>query len=162
MQYRSTYLSPLGTIVLAADDIGLTGLWFEGQKHFERGLAPDATPLDVPVLQEAKSWLTLYFSGEIPDFIPPLHLIGTPFQVEIWRLLLTIPYGQTLTYRAIARAYAQRAGLSSMSAQAVGNAVGKNPISILVPCHRVVGAKGQLTGYAGGLARKQALLKLEQ
>ncbi len=156
MRYTSQYQSPLGDILLAADDQGLTGLWFHGQKYFAQPLDEAAEEKALPIFAQTKQWLDLYFSGQEPDFTPPLHLIGTPFQQAVWNILLTIPYGETLTYGGIARV------LSQVSAQAVGGAVGRNPISIIVPCHRVVGAKGQLTGYAGGLDRKTALLRLEQ
>lgn len=151
--------SPLGRIYLAADALGVTGLWFEGQKYFPPGLAETGAAL--PALEEARRWLEIYFSGREPDFLPPLHPTGTAFQLEVWRLLREIPYGQTVTYGALARRLAARRGLAHMSAQAVGGAVGRNRISLLIPCHRVVGAGGTLTGYAGGLARKAALLRLE-
>lgn len=144
------YSSPLGEILLSADERGLTGLWLPGQRQW------DGDEGGYPVLEQAKRWLDLYFSGREPDFRPPLHLIGTAFQREVWQILLTVPYGQTVTYGQIAR----RLG-GSMSAQAVGGAVGRNPISIIVPCHRVIGADGSLTGYAGGLDKKLALLELE-
>ncbi len=144
------YGSPLGEILLSADEEGLTGLWLPGQRQW------DGDERGCPVLEQAKHWLDLYFSGREPDFCPPLHLIGTAFQLEVWQILLTVPYGQTVTYGQIARRLSR-----SMSAQAVGGAVGRNPISIIVPCHRVIGADGSLTGYAGGLDKKLALLTLE-
>ncbi len=149
------YSSPLGRILLAADDIGLTGLWFSGQKYFPAALEGACETRDLPVFDAARRWLDLYFSGKQPDFTVPLHPIGTDFQLRVWTLLRDIPYGQTVTYGNLAA----RLGLAS--AQAVGGAVGRNPISILIPCHRVVGANGSLTGYAGGLEKKQALLRLE-
>ncbi len=155
MQYISHYDSPLGQLLLAADDVGLTGLWFEGQAHFAAGLEPVHQEKTLPVFADTKRWLDFYFSGSNPDFLPPIHLLGTPFQTAVWQFLLTVPYGQTVTYGQIARA------LGIRSAQAVGGAVGRNPVSILVPCHRVLGADGSLTGYAGGLERKAALLALE-
>ncbi len=161
MQYIRHYGSPLGTIWLAADEEGLTGLWFEDQKHFPRTLPPDCKEEALSLFSDAKRWLDLYFTGREPDFSLPLHLSGTPFQQDVWNILLTIPYGQTTTYRHIARQLAAKRGISSMSAQAVGNAVGRNPVSIVVPCHRVVGSDGTLTGYAGGIQRKAALLTLE-
>lgn len=161
MQYTSLYASPLGDILLAADDAGLTGLWFVGQKDFARGLEDAHEARETPLLAEAKRWLDVYFSGREPDFMPPVHLIGTPFQQEVWAILREIPYGGTTTYKGIAARIAQRRGLAQMAAQAVGGAVGRNPISIFVPCHRVIGTNGSLTGYAGGLERKQKLLKLE-
>ncbi len=155
MQYISYYPSPLGTILLAADEIGLTGLWFDSQKHYGWGLPPDPVRLETDILLCARHWLDIYFTGLEPDFFVPLHLQGTDFQMQVWQLLTAIPYGQTRSYGQLANA------LNIPSARAIGNAVGKNPISILVPCHRVLGAKGTLTGYAGGTARKAALLKLE-
>ena len=161
MQYISHYQSPLGDILLAADEIGLTGLWFEGQKYFALYLDQEHEEKEVPVLEQTKKWLDVYFSGREPDFTVPFHFIGTDFQKEVWKILVAIPYGQTTTYGEIAKQLAAKQGLKRMSAQAVGGAVGHNEISILVPCHRVVGANGSLTGYAGGIDKKVALLKLE-
>ena len=161
MTYTQTYSSPLGEVLLSADDTGLSGLWFAGQRYFARTLPPGAVPRETPVLTASKRWLDCYFSGARPDFLPPLHLIGTDFQQAGWNLLLEIPYGQTVTYGALARTLAQQLGKPAMSAQAVGAAVGHNPISIIVPCHRVVGVDGNLTGYAGGVERKLFLLNLE-
>ncbi len=161
MHYISHYTSPLGPMLLAADSVGLTGLWFEGQKYFARALEAEHSEQEIPVLASAKQWLHIYFSGNEPDFTPPLHLIGTAFQKEVWEILRRIPYGQVTTYGAIAAQIAARRGLAHMSAQAVGGAVGHNPISVLVPCHRVVGSQGALTGYAGGIDKKRALLRLE-
>ena len=149
------YESPLGSLLLAADQTGLTGLWFVGQKYFPSFSDGDFFENDTPVLTEAKHWLSLYFSGKEPDFLPSLHPQGSSFRQAVWNVLLTIPRGQTMTYGEIARR------LNVRSAQAVGGAVGHNPISILIPCHRVVGSDGSLTGYAGGLARKEWLLHLE-
>ncbi len=156
MTYLSHYTSPLGEVLLAGDELWLTGLWFEGQKYFARNLDDEAKEADIPLFQEVKRWLDLYFFGKEPDFMPPIHLMGTEFQRKVWDILLSIPYGETITYGQIA------AKLGCKSAQAVGGAVGKNPISILVPCHRCVGADGSLTGYAGGMDRKIALLELER
>ena len=161
MTYTQTYSSPLGEVLLSADDMGLSGLWFAGQRYFARTLPPGAVPGETPVLTASKRWLDCYFSGKRPDFLPPLHLIGTDFQQAVWNLLLKIPYGQTVTYGALARTLAQQLGKPAMSAQAVGAAVGRNPVSIIIPCHRVVGADGNLTGYAGGVERKLQLLQLE-
>lgn len=161
MQYTTFYESPIGRMLLAADDAGLTGLWFEGQKYFARCLGRETEEKEMPVFAEAKRWLDIYFSGKEPDFTPPLHFIGTDFQKEVWDILCTIPYGQTMTYGAIADQIAKKRGLSRMSAQAVGGAVGHNNLSIIVPCHRVVGSDGSLTGYAGGIERKTFLLNLE-
>ncbi len=161
MQYISYYKSPLGKIVLAADEVGLTGLWFERQKYFALYLQKHHEEKELPVFMKAKEWLDIYFSGNEPDFKLPLHFIGTPFQNEVWEILYSIPYGETMTYGEIAKIVAERKGIKQMSAQAVGGAVGRNEISIIVPCHRVVGANGNLAGYAGGLDKKVALLKLE-
>lgn len=161
MTFTQHYDSPLGGILLAADETGLTGLWFDGQKYFARDLPIQHTEQDTPVLSETRRWLDMYFTGREPDFLPPLHPAGSPFRQEVWALLRQIPYGETTTYRALAEAVARKRGLRQMSAQAVGGAVGHNPISIIVPCHRVVGSDGSLTGYAGGLERKVQLLRLE-
>ena len=161
MIYTCKYISPLGEILLAADEIGLTGLWFEGQKYYARGLDPESREMPLPVFDQTKSWLDLYFSGKEPDFMPPLHPIGSDFRQEVWALLLQIPYGQTTTYGALAARLAAKHGTARLSAQAVGGAVGHNPISLIIPCHRVVGASGSLIGYAGGVERKIQLLKLE-
>lgn len=161
MQYTTTYASPIGGILLAADDIGLTGLWFDGETFYAKNLAPEHEEKEVPVFKEVKRWLDLYFSGKKPDFMPSLHVIGSPFQSSVWHILEQIPYGQTTTYGAIARQIAARRGLDRMSAQAVGGAVGHNEISIIIPCHRVVGTSGSLTGYAGGVDKKARLLALE-
>ena len=161
MQYTTFYESPIGRMLLAADDAGLTGLWFEGQKYFARCLDRETEEKELPVFAEAKRWLDIYFSGKEPDFTPPLHFIGTDFQKDVWDILCAIPYGQTMTYGAIADQLAKKRGLSRMSAQAVGGAVGHNNLSIIVPCHRVVGSDGSLTGYAGGIERKTFLLNLE-
>ena len=161
MHYTSLYPSPLGTILLAADDIGLTGLWFDGQRNCARTLSVDCREADTPILRSAQSWLEIYFQGHEPDFSVPLHLSGTQFQEEVWALLLRIPYGKTRSYGELAMELAKLRGLARMSAQAVGGAVARNPVSIIVPCHRVIGVGGGLTGYAGGLERKRALLSLE-
>lgn len=155
MLFLTHYASPLGPILLAADETGLTGLWFEAQKYFPSFLGVDYQEKETPVLTETVRWLDVYFSRKDPGFLPPLHPQGSPFRQTVWDILLTIPRGQTMTYGEIAR----RLGVHS--AQAVGGAVGHNPISILIPCHRVVGSDGSLTGYAGGLDRKTRLLQLE-
>ncbi len=160
-RYAASCRTPLGPVWMASDGTALTGLWFEGQKYFPRGLDGESREAALPVFDEARRWLDLYFSGREPDFTPSLRLTGTDFQTEVWALLRAIPYGGTTTYGALARKLSRARGLSRLSAQAVGGAVGRNPISILVPCHRVVGANGSLTGYAGGMDRKLALLKLE-
>lgn len=162
MVYTCQYDSPLGGILLAADEIGLTGLWFDGAKHFADGLPAEHTPQETAVLAEARRWLDTYFAGGEPDFTPPLHPVGSAFRQAVWALLLRIPYGATTTYGELARRLAAEKGSARMSAQAVGGAVGHNAISIIIPCHRVVGVNGSLTGYAGGTARKLRLLELEQ
>ena len=162
MQYISHYRSPIGNILLAADEIGLTGLWFVGQKYFALYLDKEHEEREIPIFEKVKQWLDVYFSGREPDFTVPLHFTGTDFQNEVWKILCTIPYGQTMTYGEIAKQIAARKGLPRMSAQAVGGAVGHNEISIIVPCHRVVGANGSLTGYAGGIDKKIKLLQLEK
>lgn len=148
------YASPLGRILIAADDIGLTGLWFEGSKFFP---AEQSTPTHemTPALRGTVRWLDEYFSGIEPDFTPPLHLSGSDFRMRVWSELMKIPYGKTVSYGDIARA------VGCKSAQAVGGAVGHNPVLLIVPCHRVIGADGALTGYAAGTERKQYLLQLE-
>ena len=148
--------------MLAADETGLRGLWFDGQKYFARDLSAERIEQNTPALTEAKRWLDIYFAGKEPDFLPPLHPIGSAFRQSVWEILLKIPYGQTITYGDIARQLAAKRGLANMSAQAVGGAVGHNEISIIIPCHRVVGSSGSLTGYAGGIDKKVKLLELER
>ena len=162
MKYTHHYTSPLGRIMLAADGQALTGLWFEGQKYFADKLDRNHEEKDLPVFEQAEQWLAIYFSGEEPDFMPPLSMKGTSFQKEVWEALLAVPFGQTTTYAEIAKGIAKRRGLASMSAQAVGNAVAHNPMSLLIPCHRVLGSDGSLTGYAGGLEKKKWLLAMER
>lgn len=162
MQYINHYHSPLGNILLAADDAGLTGLWFQGQKYYAQGLDTEHEEKAAPVLELAKEWLTVYFSGREPGFYPPIHMTGTPFQLTVWKILQKIPYGKTITYGEISKEIAAQKGLSHMSPQATGGAVGHNKISIIIPCHRVVGAKGNLTGYAGGTDKQAQLLSLEK
>ena len=159
--YTSVYSSELGDILLAADEIGLTGLWFFGQSYFADTLPTEQIAQETPILAQAREWLDEYFSGKEPDFTPTLHPMGSPFRQAVWKLLLQIPYGQTTTYGEIARQLEKLQNRPHMSAQAVGGAVGHNGISIIIPCHRVVGTKGNLTGYAGGLDKKMALLELE-
>ena len=154
----SHYASPLGGMTLTSDGMALTGLYFDGERDF-----PDlsaAHKKDLPVFGEVMRWLDLYFAGKEPDFMPPLAPVGTTFQQAVWEILKTIPYGEITTYGAIAKQLEKDTG-RRMSAQAVGGAVGRNPISILIPCHRVIGANGSLTGYAGGLDKKEYLLELE-
>ena len=162
MDYIKHISSPLGKILLSGRDQALTGLWFEGQKYYAATLAGPFEERDLAVFARTEKWLDLYFSGKNPDFTPSLAPSGTAFRKEAWEILLTIPFGQTMTYGDIAGQIAKRKGLPSMSAQAVGGAVSRNPISIIIPCHRVIGAGGSLTGYAGGLDRKEKLLALEK
>ena len=162
MIFTDEYSSPLGEITLACDESALIGLWFNGQKHFGNILPAETDRRQTPLLEDAKRWLDIYFSGKEPDFLPPLRYDSTPFRRLVCDIMLTIPYGKTITYGDIAAAVAKRRGISRMSAQAVGGAVGHNPISIMIPCHRVVGADGSLTGYGGGIQRKVRLLELEK
>ncbi len=150
-RFSCVYSSPLGEILLEADEIGLTGLQLPGQYRSRRAAEGSSSP----VLDTAKRWLDLYFSGKEPVFSVPLHLQGTPFQIKVWTFLQTIPYGRTVAYSDVARAVHCR------SAQAAGGAVGRNPVSVIVPCHRVIGKNGSLTGYAGGIDKKIALFMLE-
>jgi len=161
VQYISSYSSPLGGITLASDGSALTGLWFDGQKYFAATLPREHQAKEVPLFGEVKSWLDSYFSGDRPEINFPLAPQGTPFRKMIWQMLIEIPYGKTLTYGQLAAAAAASMGLPGMAAQAVGGAVGHNPISLVIPCHRVVGTNGSLTGYAGGVDKKLRLLELE-
>ncbi len=159
--YTCSVDSPLGTITAAAVNGALTGLWFVGQKYYPPATAHWVANENYPVFNTLRSWLSDYFSGKTVLPVVPLAPKGTEFQKTVWNLLLAIPYGETTTYGEIAGKVAAEKGLPSMSAQAVGGAVGHNPISLLVPCHRVVGSNKSLIGYAGGLDKKEALLKLE-
>jgi len=161
MEYTYHYLSPLGGITLASDGNALSGLWFDGQKYFASTLSPEHEERDLPVFESAIKWLDVYFGGKIPDFMPELSMKTTGFRRDVWEVLLTIPYGHTMTYGEIAKRIAEEKGLAHMSAQAVGGAVGHNSISLIIPCHRVVGSNGSLTGYAGGIEKKVKLLSLE-
>lgn len=162
MQYINHYHSPLGEILLASDGVCLTGLWFENQKYYADKLDNKHEEKDLPIFKQTKHWLDLYFSGKEPDFTPQIHMIGTLFQVSVWQILMKIPYGKTITYSDIANEIATQKNISKMSAQAVGGAVGHNKISIIIPCHRVVGTNGSLIGYAGGIDKKIKLLTLEK
>ncbi len=162
MVFTQHYDSPMGGILLSADDIGLTGLWFDDQKYFADNLPSDHTEKETQAIVDAKRWLDIYFDGKEPDFTPTLHAIGSEFRRNVWDILLQIPYGQTTTYGEIAHRLAKERGLQKMSAQAVGGAVGHNSIAIIIPCHRVVGTNGSLTGYAGGIDKKVKLLELER
>jgi methylated-DNA-[protein]-cysteine S-methyltransferase len=171
MIYTCTVDTPLGAMTAAAENGALTGLWFTGQKYYPAAGGWTPKP-DYPAFAALRNWLAVYFSGRapprwkdrrLPGAGPGLRLNpqGTAFQNEVWEILLAIPYGELSTYGEIAKQMAAARDLPSMSAQAVGGAVGHNPISILIPCHRVVGSSGKLTGYAGGLEKKSALLRLE-
>ncbi len=162
MEYIDHYDSPLGGVTLAGDGTALTGLWFDGQQHFAETLSAGHEERNLPVFEETKRWLDCYFSGRAPGFTPPLAPRGTAFRKAVWEILLTVPCGRTVTYGEIAGILARRTGACRISARAVGGAVGHNPILLIVPCHRVVGAGGSLTGYAGGIERKKLLLKMEQ
>lgn len=163
MQYYTTYSSPVGELTISADGESLTGLWIAGQKYFldtlpEKPVRQD----DLTIFRTAAAWLDAYFAGRQPKIADlPLAPIGSEFRQAVWQILCAIPYGSVTTYGAIAARIAEQRGLATMSAQAVGGAVGHNPISIIIPCHRVVGTNGSLTGYAGGIEKKIALLKLE-
>ncbi len=159
--YIHHYDSPLGGITLASDGLALTGLWFDGQKYFADTLSSNYLEKELPVFSETKKWLDTYFNGMQPHFTPPLNMRTTLFRKVVWQIMLTIPYGKTMTYGEIALLIAHSKGLSQISAQAVGGTVGHNAISLIIPCHRVIGADGSLTGYAGGLWRKLKLLQME-
>lgn len=160
--YTYKYESPLGGITIAADNDAVTGLWFDGQRYSENVLPEETEYRENALIKDAKRWLDIYFSGYEPDFLPPLRVDSTSFRKVICNIMMTIPYGQMMSYGEIAVIAAERLKIEKMSAQAVGGAVGHNPISIMVPCHRVVGTNGNLTGYAGGIWRKVRLLELEQ
>lgn len=162
MQNRWTFEigTPLGPVLMSSDGEALTGLWFVGQAHFGAGLSPAAVSGDCPVFHVVQAWLGQYFGGSVPQHCPTLAPRGTAFQKAVWDALLAIPYGETRTYGEIAAALSRKLG-RNVSARAVGGAVGRNPISLIIPCHRVLGAGRKLTGYAGGLERKTALLRLE-
>lgn len=162
MTYTYHYDSPLGGITLSSNGTELTGLWFDGQKYFGDTLSKEYEEKSLPVFEQSVRWLDIYFSGKAPDFTPSLYMETTPFRKAVWEIMLTIPFGETMTYGEIADKIAKQKGLSKMSAQAVGGAVGHNSISLIIPCHRVVGTNGSLTGYAGGIDKKVQLLKLEK
>ena len=163
MYYKTFYNSPLGQMTLVSDGKNLTGLWIDGQKYFESTLYGRVEEKeDLPVFRQTKMWLDRYFQGARPD-IAELSLApkGGEFRQAVWKILRGIPYGQVITYGDIAKQIARERGLAKMSSQAVGQAVGHNPISVIIPCHRVVGANGNLTGYAGGIHLKIKLLAHE-
>lgn len=156
--YLTTLDSPVGVLTLTSDGDALTGLWMEGQKYYPASLTGETYP-DLPVFRQAADWLDTYFSHAPLPPLPPLAPCGPPFRQAVWKLLQDIPYGHTTTYGSLTRMLREQ-GISA-AAQAVGGAVGHNPISILIPCHRVLGHDGSLTGYAGGLEAKRYLLHLE-
>ena len=162
MDYIWHYESPLGGITLASDGEALIGLWFDGQKYFADALDKEYKEKNLSVFDDTYRWLDLYFSGKAPYFTPKLNMRTSAFRKKVWEIILTIPFGQTMTYGEIAMHIAKEKGLKQMSAQAVGGAVGHNSISLIIPCHRVVGTRGSLTGYAGGIDKKVWLLQMEK
>lgn len=162
MLYYKKAASPLGEITLRSDGEALTGLWFADDKHYGAKDIAGAALADLDVFMQAEEWLAEYFAGREQKVSVPLKLQGSEFQMQVWRLLQDIPYGRLVTYGDIAKKIAAQKGVARMSAQAVGGAVGHNPLCIIVPCHRVVGANGSLTGYGGGMWRKVRLLELEK
>lgn len=161
MEYIHHYESPLGAVTMASDGEALIGLWFDGQKYFADCLEIEHEESMLPIFEQTDQWLDIYFSGKEPDFTPLLNMKTTEFRKAVWDIMLSIPYGKTMTYGEIADRIAKQKGLQKMSAQAVGGAVGHNSISLIIPCHRVVGTNGSLTGYAGGIEKKVKLLMLE-
>ncbi len=162
MDITHHYDSPLGGITMACNGDALTGLWFDGQKYFAATLTSEHEEKNSPLFDLADRWLDLYFSGSDPGFLPPISVKTTAFRRIVWKILLTIPYGETRTYKEIAQLVSEERGLSQMSAQAVGGAIAHNAISLIIPCHRVLGTDGSMTGYAGGIERKIWLLEKEK
>ena len=162
MTYTFRYNSPVGGITLASNGTELTGLWFDGQKYFGGTLSEEWAEKSLPVFEQTVFWLDTYFSGKAPNFTPPLKMETTSFRKAVWEIMLTIPFGSTMTYGEIGDMIAKQKGIEKMSPQAVGGAVGHNSISLIIPCHRVVGANGSLTGYSGGIDKKIQLLTLEK
>ncbi len=160
MMYICKFKTIMGNITLASDGESLIGLWFDKQKYYLGNIKGDFINKDLPIFKETKKWLDIYFKGEEPNFKLSLKPIGSDFRKDVWNILLQIPYGMVTTYGDIAKKLQNKYG-RKVSAQAVGGAVGHNPISIIIPCHRVVGSNGSLTGYAGGLDKKEKLLELE-
>lgn len=160
--FESRLHSPLGEVRLRSDGESLIGLWFVGQVNDAKEISDLEIKNDLPIFGQVESWLESYFSGKQTSITIPLQPKGTSFQQRVWQILQEIPYGETMTYGEIAQRIAKEKGVETFSAQAVGQAVGKNPISILIPCHRVLGKNGALTGYAGGVYRKEQLLQLER
>lgn len=162
MEYVADYESPIGRILLAGTEDAVTGLWFYGQKYFPSWPEEEKVCKEISLFEKVRKWLDAYFRGENPKRDFRVEPKGTSFQKEIWELLMEIPYGEVTTYKKLAERIAQKRGLLSMSAQAVGGAVGHNPVSLLIPCHRVIGTNGSLTGYAGGIEKKIWLLNMEK
>jgi len=161
VDYVHHYNSPLGGITLVSDGTALVGLWFDEQWFFAASISQDRAEKTLPVFEQAVRWLNLYFRGRNPGFVPPIVIRATAFRQAVCNIMLAIPYGRTMTYGKIAEIVARQKGVPRMSAQAVGGAVGHNPVSLIIPCHRVIGANSALVGYGGGLDRKAALLALE-
>lgn len=159
--FETSLSTPLGKVIVISNGTAINGLWFEDQKNVYRGFGRTVFRRELSVFDQLNNWLADYFSGKVPPDPPLVHPTGTIFQLEVWRLLTQIPYGQVVSYGELAQKIAQKRGVARFSAQAVGGAVGRNPLCLLIPCHRVVGARGQLIGYAGGLSRKQSLLEIE-
>lgn len=155
------YQSPVGRIVMASNGEALCGLWFQGQKYFADTINGTCHKQELPIFTLTKQWLDIYFSGNAPDFTPPLVMETTEFRKKVWEIMLTIPFGHIMTYGDIAKTISQQCG-KKISAQAVGGAVGHNSISLIIPCHRVIGSDGSLTGYAGGIEKKAWLLDMER
>ena len=160
--FESRLQTPLGEVRLRSDGESLTGLWFVGQVNDAKDIDDIEIKNDLPIFLQVESWLERYFSGKQTSITIPLQPKGTSFQQRVWQILQEIPYGETMTYGEIAQRIAKEKGVETYSSQAVGQAVGKNPISILIPCHRVLGKNGALTGYAGGVHRKEELLRIER
>ncbi len=161
MEYIHHYDSPLGGMTEASDGEHLIGLWFDGQKYFADALDAEYKEKPLPIFEQTDKWLDIYFSGKEPDFTPPIYMKTSEFRKSVWEVMLTIPYGKTMTYGEIAETIVKQSGIARMSAQAVGGAVGHNSISLIIPCHRGGGKSGDLTGYAGGIDKKEKLLKME-
>lgn len=161
MTYLTVIQTPIASVTAASDGQAIVGLWFEGQKYFGSTVRGESVYRQVPVFTRLRAWLNIYFCGRNPDFTLPLAPSGSAFRQDVWKLLRAVEYGQTVTYGQLAALIAAKSGRQSISAQAVGGAVGHNPISILIPCHRVVGSSGALTGYAAGVGVKRQLLELE-
>ena len=162
MDYTYHYTSPIGGITMASNGESLTGLWFDGQKYFASTLSQRHVEKQLPIFDRTCEWLDLYFSGKCPDFIPPVFMYVSNFRRDVYEILMTIPFGETMTYKEVADLIAKKHRIISMSAQAVGGAIAHNPISLVIPCHRVIGTNGKLTGYAGGLDKKGWLLDMEK